>query len=89
MKKALTLTFVALLSIGSLLLYSNHKKQQTFSQLQLSNIEALVGGEENNRYKCYTRIHEDEGSAVVVCTTCNFMYGYTDDLFCYHDWCFR
>jgi len=59
------------------------------SMLQLSNVEALVGGEGDKRYKCYSSTHYKDGARVIMCDTCEAEEDQTDDLFCFHDWCYR
>lgn len=37
--------------------------------------------------KCFSCIHESPGYAVVVCSSCTLMRGWTDDFFCFSSRC--
>lgn len=61
------------------------------SDLLLANAEALADGEtgKKERVKCYSSTHYELGATVVFCSTCKDLENSTDDLFCFHDYCYR
>ena len=61
------------------------------SDLLLANAEALAGDEGGGkeRIKCYSSTHYKLGSQVVFCSTCEALENSTDDIFCFHDYCYR
>lgn len=87
-KKVLFSATMMLMFIGGYAGISS-SKENNLTTTQLMNVEALVRGEESGRYKCYTSTHYEEGATVVLCKTCEIEYDATDDLFNFHDWCWR
>ena len=70
--------------------YDAYVEKETESNLLLENAEALADGEgHGERIKCYSSIHYELGSFVVLCSTCKEVEDRTDDLFCFHDYCYR
>ena len=70
--------------------YDAYVEKETESNLLLENAEALADGEgHGERIKCYSSIHYELGSFVVLCSTCKEVEDRTDDLLCFHDYCYR
>lgn len=60
------------------------------SDLLLANAEALAQKEgSGERVKCYSSLHYELGATTVLCSTCKEQENSTDDLFCFHDYCYR
>lgn len=94
MKKKILMAFFVCLLVG-ISINAGLRVKRTLNvldkgSLMIENVEALSQPDGPiHKVKCYARIHFDEGSKVVYCSDCKSHVNYTDDLTCFHDYCYR
>lgn len=90
MKKKISICIAAAgIIVASAFSYRSFYLDAEQSDLLLENVEALTDGESGTRYKCYSSVHYKENSYVITCNDCKLHRNLTDDLLCFHDWCYR